>query len=117
MAINSLEKIIGFHAHIYYDEKTKEQADLLRENINNTFGETTRLGRWHDNPISPHPIGSYQVAFSPEQFALIVPWLMLNHGHLSILVHPETGDDLIDHTHYALWLGDKLDLNFNVFQK
>ncbi|MGK7941588.1 MAG: DOPA 4,5-dioxygenase family protein [Crocosphaera sp.] len=116
-SLESLEKITGFHAHVYYDEQTKEQADFLRQKIAQTFGEATQLGRWHDNPIGPHPIGSYQVAFASEQFGVIVPWLMLNHGQSSILIHPSTKDDLVDHRDYALWLGEKLDLNLDFFQK
>ena len=49
-----------------------------------------------------------QVAFEPSQFARFVPWLMLNRGELAVLVHPETGDDLADHTSHALWLGEVL---------
>jgi DOPA 4,5-dioxygenase len=53
----------------------------------------------------------YQVAFLPEQFGKVVPLLMLNREGLDILVHPETGDDVGDHTDRSLWLGEKLELN------
>ncbi|MEG4022739.1 DOPA 4,5-dioxygenase family protein [Microcoleus sp. S13C4] len=53
----------------------------------------------------------YQVAFLPEQFGKVVPWLMLDREELDILVHPETGDDVADHTKHSLWLGEKLLLN------
>ncbi len=53
----------------------------------------------------------YQVAFLPEQFGKVVPWLMLDREELDILVHPETGDDVADHTKHSLWLGEKLQLN------
>jgi DOPA 4,5-dioxygenase len=53
----------------------------------------------------------YQVAFLPEQFGKVVPWLMLHREELDILVHPETGDDVADHTKHSLWLGEKLQLN------
>ena len=43
----------------------------------------------------------YQVAFSPEEFARFVPWLMLNRGGLDVLVHPQTGDAYADHTEHA----------------
>ena len=67
------------------------------------------LGRWHDQPVGPHPQAMYQVVFRPEQFGLIVPWFLLNRRGLTILVHPETGDDYKDHAQHALWLwGDPL---------
>jgi DOPA 4,5-dioxygenase len=58
----------------------------------------------------------YQVAFAPDQFAQVVPWLMLNRNGLDVLVHPNTGDDLGDHRDRALWLGEKLPLNLEFLQ-
>ena len=43
----------------------------------------------------------YQVAFAPEEFGRLVPWLMLNRGGLDVLVHPQTGDGYADHTEHA----------------
>ncbi|NJM70618.1 MAG: DOPA 4,5-dioxygenase family protein [Scytonema sp. RU_4_4] len=53
----------------------------------------------------------YQVAFLPNQFGEVVPWLMLNREGLDILIHPKTGDDVRDHMEHSLWLGEKLKLN------
>ena len=36
---------------------------------------------------------------------------MLNWRGLTILVHPSTGDDLVDHSERALWLGAALPLD------
>ena len=37
---------------------------------------------FHEKPVGPHPMWSYQLAFAPEEFAYIVGWLALNHGAL-----------------------------------
>jgi aromatic ring-cleaving dioxygenase len=95
--------IEGYHAHIYYDAATRGIAERLREQIGARF--TARLGRWHDEPVGPHPISMYQVAFAVDELPRLLPWLMLNRGGLSILVHPLTGDDYEDHARFALWLG------------
>ena len=58
----------------------------------------------------------YQVTFLPPQFGTVVPWLMLHREGLDILVHPETGDDVADHTLHSLWLGEKLELNVEVLR-
>ena len=63
-----------------------------------------------DAAFGPHPMGSYQIAFAPEQFAEVVPWLALNRRGLIVFVHPETGDDLADHTEHAIWMGDRQEL-------
>jgi len=39
-----------------------------------------------------------------------VPWLMLNRDGLTILLHPETGNDMLDHTAPAAWFGAVLPL-------
>ena len=52
----------------------------------------------------------YQVAFAGEHFAAVTQWLMLNRQGLTILVHPNTGDDLTDHRDSSLWMGRVLQL-------
>ncbi|MEP4380011.1 MAG: DOPA 4,5-dioxygenase family protein [Alphaproteobacteria bacterium] len=106
----------GFHAHVYYDADTKAEAEALRAEIDSRYDDVV-LGRWHDKPVGPHPFWSYQVAFSPELFGDIVPWLALNRRNLTILVHPETGDDLTDHSTYAMWLGDSATLDLKRFRE
>ncbi len=102
-------EITGFHAHVYFDTVSRDAAARVREGLGAKFD--VRLGRWHDKPIGPHPKAMYQVAFLPDQFAKVVPWLMLNREGLDILIHPETGDDVEDHVDHSLWLGEKLELN------
>ncbi|MDF5711430.1 MAG: DOPA 4,5-dioxygenase family protein [Nostoc sp. S4] len=108
MEENTIE-ITGFHAHVYFDITTRDVAAYVREELGARFD--VKLGRWFDKPIGPHPKAMYQVAFLPNQFDKVVPWLMLNRQGLDILVHPETGDDVADHADRSLWLGTKLDLN------
>jgi DOPA 4,5-dioxygenase len=101
-------QIRSYHAHIYYDPETRPIAERLREAIAKSF--TVELGRWHDEPVGPHPTSMYQVAFAVGEFADLVPWLMLNHAGLAVLVHPQTVDAYDDHAVHALWLGAKLPL-------
>jgi aromatic ring-cleaving dioxygenase len=103
--------ISGYHAHIYFDPASRPRAEILRERIGARFA--VRLGRWHDQPVGPHPQGMYQVVFAAGQFAALVPWLALNRDGLDILVHPKTGDDVADHTDHAIWLGARLPLDID----
>ena len=106
-------KIKGYHAHIYYNDKSRTVAERLRRALPRRF--KVELGRWREEPVGPHPQAMYQVKFAPREFSRIVPWLMLNRGGLPILVHPETGDDYTDHAFNALWLGEKLKLRLGIF--
>jgi len=110
-----IDRIKGYHAHVYYDPATRAIAERLRAAV--AAGFQTQLGRWHDRPIGPHPQSMYQIAFATAEFPRLVPWLMLNREGLSILVHPETGDDYQDHAHSALWLGRPLVLDLEFLRK
>ena len=68
------------------------------------------LGRWHAVPIGPHPRAMYQIAFPPELFPTLVPFLALNRQGLTVLVHPESGRPKADHERHALWMGEVLPL-------
>ncbi|WP_425406354.1 DOPA 4,5-dioxygenase family protein [Hwanghaeella sp.] len=110
----SANDIQGWHAHVYFDPEKAVQADKLRTAISERFD--IKMGRWHEKLVGPHPRWSYQVAFSPEQFGPLVSWLSLNRNGLTIFIHPETGDDLIDHTAHTIWMGEMLDLNLDMFR-
>ena len=102
--------IHGYHAHIYYrNDAERAEAAVLRSQIMAAFEVVP--GRWRDQPVGPHPLPMYQMAFAADVFPTIVPWLMLNRRGLTILVHPETGDDVADHDIHPLWLGERLSLN------
>lgn len=104
-----IDSITGYHAHVYYDAASETAAAALREAVGARFDAV--LGRWHRKPVGPHPEWSYQIEFSPAQFAALVPFLALNRAGLSVLVHPMTGDAVADHFDHAIWLGDRLALD------
>ncbi len=117
VAAKNPRTITHYHAHVYYDPATSRgSAERLRERIAAEFPQA-RLGRWHDELVGPHPQSMYQIAFASEILAKFVPWLMLNRDGLTVLLHPETGDNYADHSAHAAWFGGVLPLRLEVFKK
>jgi DOPA 4,5-dioxygenase len=97
--------IASWHAHVYFDAASRAAAWALREAVIARFGDSVEMGRFHERPVGPHPMWSYQIAFAQGRFAEVMAWLTLNHGDLDVFAHPNTGDELGDHRDRALWLG------------
>lgn len=63
--------------------------------------------------------------FTPAQFGAFIPWLVINRGPLSALLHPncidaetrEYVDEYRDHTQRATWLGRELPLDLSLFHE
>ena len=106
--------IRGFHAHVYFDEESATKAAQVCAEAGRRFALT--VGRMHRKPVGPHPRWSCQLAFAPERFGAVIPWLALNRSGLTVFVHPETGDAIADHTDHALWMGEMLPLDLDALR-
>ena len=104
-----------YHAHVYFDAQTVDQARALCEEAARRFGAV--MGRVHEKLVGPHPHWSCQLAFDSAQFDGLIPWLDAHRGGLNVLVHPNTGDNLADHTSLASWLGEPSRLNLDLFKR
>jgi aromatic ring-cleaving dioxygenase len=68
---------------------------------------------WLDRPGGPLPQAQFQVELTSAELGTVTEWLMLHREGLSVLLHPESGDDLVDHTARAAWLGAPLELRLD----
>ncbi len=107
--------ISEYHAHIYYDPPTtRDRAERLRARVAAEFpapssgaGTMSWSGRIRSR--------CFRSRFRATLLDAFLPWLMLNRDGLSVLLHPETGDDYRDHSAHAAWLGAALPLRLDVF--
>ena len=103
---------LGYHAHIYYDPaKTRAVAEQVCAALGEKFA--VEIEGFRDTPRGPHPISNVLVIFEPDLFADVVPYLMLNRDGLDILVHPLTENAVADHSSYAIWLGNPVELKLH----
>ncbi|EEQ41782.1 hypothetical protein CLUG_05910 [Clavispora lusitaniae ATCC 42720] len=112
--------IRSYDFHTYWrknDPEETKRSNSFREKVAKEFASELeagdlRLHNPHEEPIGPHPISMWELdtggKYEPALFARVLAFYQLNHNKLSVLIHPRTNDgDLIDHTEYALWLGQK----------
>ncbi|CUM67644.1 uncharacterized protein PRCAT00005345001 [Priceomyces carsonii] len=109
--------------HVYYfahDKSSSDESDSLRDRLLNEFQEDCSDGSIivkklpNDKVIGPHPTQFWEAdVCRPEVFVKVLSWFQLHHGNLSVLIHPQSGNDLADHTTNALWLGERLPLLTN----
>ena len=115
MALTPSNDFEKYHAHVYFDEQSADQAhELCAEAWKSCH---VGLGRFHRKPVGPHPLWSCQLSFDKDEFDRIIPFLDEHRGGLTVLVHPLTGDVIAEHTTDARWLGEPVALNIEVFEK
>jgi len=105
-------KVVGYHAHVYFNAQTLEQARKLCTEAAVRF--PLKMGRVHEKPVGPHPDWSCQLAFRKGLFEEVITWLAMHRNGLVVFIHPVTGNDLIDHRDYAIWMGAVRPLDLSV---
>ena len=113
--MTDVSDIGGYHAHVYFDADSIDQARALCEATVAKFG--VDMGRVHEREVGPHPHWSCQLTFPAEQFGEIIPWLNVQRDGLSVFVHPLTGDALWEHRDAQMWLGPSSPLKLEMFLK
>ncbi|TGZ83477.1 hypothetical protein EX30DRAFT_338099 [Ascodesmis nigricans] len=110
----------GFDVHVYFNSNNPSEkifAHELWSRIRYEFPELRIYQIW-DRPIGPHVTAMFEVnLFTPAQFGAFVPWLVVNRGPLSALVHPNTGDDVRDHSQRATWLGKEVPVDLGLLKE
>jgi DOPA 4,5-dioxygenase len=104
--------IRDFHAHIYFDADQLDRAKRVAEAAHARFG--VPVGRFHTDPVGPHPRGSCQLTVRPEQFGDFAQWIALNRDGLTIFAHTSTGDDIADHKEHVIWFGPSETLDLSI---
>ncbi|KAI1287328.1 Dopa 4,5-dioxygenase [Halotydeus destructor] len=113
------EDYAGYHFHTYYfqdnaAEKTKAsnfRQQIIDQVISGAFPEC-HVNRFNERPIGPHPIGSFETCCNSSSLTTALSWFMMNRGDLSVLLHPLTANQYVDHTRDPMWLGQPVPLDY-----
>lgn len=110
--------INSYHAHIYFDSDTREKALSIRSELAflselSQYAESNAIsvGRMHDNPIGPHTKPQFQVSFTHQAVSEILLTLIEDRNGLNVLIHPNSENELKDHTENVMWLGNPIPLD------
>ena len=110
--------ITAYHVHIYFEKGAASEKNALdtvqklSEKFPDAVLDAHRVGR-----VGPHTELNIGVTITAESFGEVVGFLQMNNKGLSILIHPRTGDELLDHGDAALWLGKPVPFNQKFFDQ
>lgn len=118
-------KYYDFHVYYYANIPSYvTESTAVRNKLLADFPEEAAEGALivkvlpNDTVIGPHSTQFWEVDVArPEVFLQVLGWFQLNHGRLSVLIHPQTGEDAKDHSERALWLGQQLKVHLEVFDQ
>ncbi|KAI1287329.1 Dopa 4,5-dioxygenase [Halotydeus destructor] len=114
------EDYFGYHFHTYYFQDNaveKANAGNFRQTIidlvtGGALGEC-HVNRFNEKPRGPHPIGSFETCCNKTSLPTALAWFMQNRGNLSVLLHPLTRLQRVDHTRDPMWLGQPVPLDLS----
>lgn len=96
--------IRGYHIHLYYTDDSRQSAAAIRERLVEQEIAVT-VGPMRDLPVGPHPIGQFLATVDAARLEPALRWFMWNRGSHLALLHPNSGDEVLDHSARAVWLG------------
>lgn len=105
----------SYHAHVYFHREEAEAAQHLYQDAKLALSNLAAPGRVNHGPIGPHPVGSFSLEFTHANRETVLAWLEAHRSNLTVMLHPETGDDLVDHRDHVAWLGEPMALDLFCF--
>lgn len=95
---------------IKVDKFTPLYSEKIRELSTNVLAGC-RINFLNLGPRGPHSIGSFETCCNTSAINPAQSFFMQNHGNLSVLLHPLTRYEVLDHTDRAMWMGKEIPLD------
>jgi aromatic ring-cleaving dioxygenase len=104
-----------YHAHVYFDLSQESLATRLHHAITTDRDDILRIYPLVTRKVGPHDKPMFEVHFNDNRQGFI-NWLDQHREGLSVLIHPNTSNELQDHTDSAVWLGEELPIHVDTFK-
>jgi DOPA 4,5-dioxygenase len=113
--------LLPHHVHVYFNHAAHSElkkAEDLKVKIAQNFPDLQH-GKLYADPVGPHMEGQFVVYAPDNRLNMVKEFLKAHNNGLSILIHPNTGNDIVDHSDAKTeWINKKPDLlNINYFKK
>ncbi|MDN3616654.1 MAG: DOPA 4,5-dioxygenase family protein [Vibrio gallaecicus] len=97
-----------FHGHVYFGLRNAQLAEDFRQKLIQERKDAIEVFPLVQRLVGPHKMPMFEIHFKNNDNNLI-EWLEAERGDMSVLIHPVTGgEELLDHTERAIWLGREL---------
>ncbi len=106
---------MNYHAHIYFKPEELDVGRRLFASAKAAQGPHFQVWRFFDKKVGPHSLPMFEIHFSHEHKAKVLEWIEENRQGLSVLIHRDSGNDLLDHQETATWLGSELPIDYGFF--
>ena len=118
-----MPQIKEFHFHVYWEVENSDKAmylhDLIKSNDSSGIF-TAKILRINSRPVGPHPVPSFETWVPFESFAHVYEFFLrqlpVSDG-ISVLIHPLTRHEILDHTTRATFLGKSYPLDLSVLHE
>lgn len=96
-----------YHAHVYFPLREQDKAQALNEIIRQERQDVLRVFPLVRRLVGPHKMPMFEIHLESlsEEF---LAWLDTIRGDFSVLIHPVSEEELLDHTERAIWLGREI---------
>ena len=126
-------KIYSYHIHLLYVNTNQQQVndayrirDAFVAKFKSQLGPDSK-DLFHNDyncmlepdttPAGPFPTADWSVVVLPESLLPMMQWMTQYREKYTVLVHPNSGCEVEDHSDWALWNGDAYPLDITIFSK
>ncbi|KAK7061000.1 hypothetical protein VNI00_000735 [Paramarasmius palmivorus] len=102
---------------VYYMQSVPEQLQYARELYERIQYEFPEIAFGRNQQVHTLQPRLKVDTFNPHQTGALFSWLVIHRGPCSVLIHPNTGNDLKDHIELATWMGQPWPLNLEFLKK